>query len=317
MSKYDRLLHILNLRRARKNLRVSDLAKECEVSERTIYRDIISISQANVPIYFESGYKVLTDAFLPPLNLSLEEYLCLKVGLSSSLVKQSPWKESSKRVLAKIDASLSNSLREQVKSIDIQPKIEAKTTFDFSKLTLFCKLLEQAISEKVTLRIIYDSLQSEMGEREVDPYALIFRRHAWYLVGFRHKREEIRVFRVNRIKKITLLSKNFILLKDFSVEKFFSSSWEVFVGKPTEVKIKFWGPTAKVILSGTHHPNEKITKQEDGSILYTVTVSGTEEISRWVLEFGENAEVLEPTELREKIIQTAKGILKNYQQKEI
>jgi predicted DNA-binding transcriptional regulator YafY len=313
MSKYDRLLLILNLLRARRNLRVSDLANECEVSERTIYRDIISLSSANIPIYFENGYKMLTDAFLPPLNLNLEEYLCLKLALSSSLIKHRPWKNTSKAVLAKIDASLSKGLKEQVGAIDIQPKIDSKTTFDFSKSTLIFKLLEQAISEKVSSRISYDSLESGKSEREVDPYALVFRRHAWYLIGFCHKRKEVRIFRINRIEKITLLSRNFVWPIDFSVEKFFASSWEVYQGAPTEAKIKFWGKAAKVILSGTHHPDEKITKQRDGSILYSLTVNGIEEISRWVLEFGENAVVLEPEELKEKITQTSRGILKNYQ----
>lgn len=65
MSKTDRLLFILNLIRSRRNLKARDLAKECEVSERTIYRDIMDLSSANIPIYFDDGYKFLTDAFLP------------------------------------------------------------------------------------------------------------------------------------------------------------------------------------------------------------------------------------------------------------
>ncbi|MFH0930314.1 MAG: HTH domain-containing protein, partial [Candidatus Zixiibacteriota bacterium] len=81
MGKADRLLLILNLIRSRRNLRAKDLALECGVSERTIFRDINAISSANIPIYFENGYKFLTDAFLPPLNFSLDEYLVLYLGL--------------------------------------------------------------------------------------------------------------------------------------------------------------------------------------------------------------------------------------------
>ncbi|MCK4427433.1 MAG: HTH domain-containing protein [candidate division Zixibacteria bacterium] len=75
MAKADRLLLILNLLRSRRNLKASNLAKECEVSERTIFRDIQALSEARVPIYFDSGYKLLTDAFLPPLNFTVDELL--------------------------------------------------------------------------------------------------------------------------------------------------------------------------------------------------------------------------------------------------
>jgi predicted DNA-binding transcriptional regulator YafY len=54
-SKYDRLLYILNLLRSRNNSRASDLAEESEASERTIYRDVIDLSSANIPIYFDDG----------------------------------------------------------------------------------------------------------------------------------------------------------------------------------------------------------------------------------------------------------------------
>ena len=53
MAKYDRLLYILNLLRSRKNLNAEMLAAECGVTERTIYRDIIALSDANIPIYYD------------------------------------------------------------------------------------------------------------------------------------------------------------------------------------------------------------------------------------------------------------------------
>ena len=56
MSKYDRLIHVLNLLRSRKSLKAGNIARECEVSERTVYRDILALSSANVPVYFDDGY---------------------------------------------------------------------------------------------------------------------------------------------------------------------------------------------------------------------------------------------------------------------
>ncbi|MCJ7457714.1 MAG: transcriptional regulator [candidate division Zixibacteria bacterium] len=313
MSKYDRLLHLLNLLRSRHNLKASDLARECEVTERTIYRDIMSLSSANIPIYFDDGYKLLTDAFLPPLNFSLEEYLLLKLGLNSSPMSvNTPLGKSAKRVLAKIDASLSPEVKNRLGDLGDPLRINLKTTGDFSKLGLIFNLIEQSILNKRTVGLDYESLESGKSTRDVDPYALVFKRHSWYLLGFCHYRQETRTFRLNRIKKVTLTDRNFERKSDFSVEEFFRDSWEIYQGKLTEVKLRFLGKAAKVIESGPHHPSEIITKEKDGALLYSVKVKGTEEISRWILGFGEMVEVLEPVDFRENIKDTIQKMQKLY-----
>jgi predicted DNA-binding transcriptional regulator YafY len=313
MSKYDRLLHLLNLLRSSNNLKAVDLARKCEVSERTIYRDIMSLSSANIPIYFDDGYKLLTDAFLPPLNFSLEEYLLLKLGLNSSPMSvNTPLGKSAKKIIAKIDSSLSPEVKNRLGDLGDPLRINLKTTGDFSKLSLIFNLIEQSILSKRTVGLDYESLESGKGSREVDPYALVFKRHSWYLLGFCHHRQETRTFRLNRIKKVTLTDRSFERKSDFSVEEFFRDSWEIYQGKLTEVKLRFFGKAVKVIESGPHHPSEIITREKDGSLLYSVKVKGTEEISRWILGFGEMVEVLEPEDLRESIRNTIQKMQKLY-----
>jgi predicted DNA-binding transcriptional regulator YafY len=313
MSKYDRLLHLLNLLRSSNNLKAVDLARKCEVSERTIYRDIMSLSSANIPIYFDDGYKLLTDAFLPPLNFSLEEYLLLKLGLNSSPMSvNTPLGKSAKKIIAKIDSSLSPEVKNRLGDLGDPLRINLKTTGDFSKLSLIFNLIEQSILSKRTVGLDYESLESGKGSREVDPYALVFKRHSWYLLGFCHHRQETRTFRLNRIKKVTLTDRSFERKSDFSVEEFFRDSWEIYQGKLTEVKLRFFGKAIKVIESGPHHPSEIITREKDGSLLYSVKVKGTEEISRWILGFGEMVEVLEPEDLRESIRNTIQKMQKLY-----
>lgn len=313
MSKYDQLLHVLNLLRGRPGLSTPQLARECEVSERTIYRYINALSSANIPIYFDQGYRLLSDAFLPPLNLTLDDYLVLKTALSSSVfANRSPLRKQAKSVLAKIEANLGSAVRKDLDRLIDVASVNVKATSDFSKLSLMFKLIEQSILNRKSLKIVYESLQSGQSLRQVDPYSLVYRRHAWYLVGFCHRRAEIRLFRLNRIKKITLLDKSFEKKQDFFLSDFFKDSWEFYQGEPVCVRIKFRGTTAKVIESGQHHPSEKITKLKDGSLTYEVKVNGTEEICRWVLGFGEDAKVLEPKELKEKIRLTVEKMKRVY-----
>jgi predicted DNA-binding transcriptional regulator YafY len=313
MSKYDRLLHVLNLLRARQGLKASDLARECEVSERTIYRDVIALSSGNVPIYFDNGYRLLSDAFLPPLNFTFEDYLLLKMSLSSSvLMENSPLRKQAKSVLAKIEANLSPTLKKDIDKIEEPLKISIKSNSDFSKISLIFKLIEQCVLNKKSLEIEYESLETGLTQRQIDPYSLIFRGHAWYLVGFCHLRNQMRIFRLNRIKKVTILDKSFEIKPGFSLSTFFKDSWEIYQGEPGIVKIRFKGIGALVVESGQHHPSEKISKSKDGSLIYEVKVNGIEEISRWILGFGENAEVLEPKELRKRMRKTAENLSRMY-----
>ncbi|UCD93733.1 MAG: HTH domain-containing protein [Candidatus Zixiibacteriota bacterium] len=73
MTKAERLLFIVNLFRVRKAISLDELAQECEVSTRTIYRDLISLSDLNIPVYFDRGYRLSRDISLPALNFTVEE----------------------------------------------------------------------------------------------------------------------------------------------------------------------------------------------------------------------------------------------------
>jgi predicted DNA-binding transcriptional regulator YafY len=73
MTKAERLIYILSLLRSHRFLKAHDLAVKCGVCERTIYRDIISISGSHIPIYFENGYKLIHQEFLPPMNFTPTE----------------------------------------------------------------------------------------------------------------------------------------------------------------------------------------------------------------------------------------------------
>jgi len=313
MAKYDRLLFILNLLRTRKSLNAARLAKECEVTERTIYRDIIALSEANIPIYYDKGYKYASDNFLPPLNFNIDEYLALKTALESSpLYKSGYSRKLMKSIKTKVEACLSPAVKKKkIYSPDtMDVSIKATHSRDFSEN--FFAMLETGIKKNRILSIKYNSIQSGVMEREIEPYFLIFIERAFYCVGYCYLRKELRTFRIDRIVDINLTDKTFIPRKNVNPAQYFKDSWGVYGGEPVNVEIVFTGKAARVISMGRHHPNEKITRMKNGSVMYRVTVSGIEEICRWILGFGDEARVINPHSLVEKIRTIAKGIQKNY-----
>ena len=313
MPKYDRLLYILNLLRTRRSLNAESLARECGVTERTISRDIISLSEANIPIYYDRGYKLASDNFLPPLNFNFDEYKCLKLALKSSpLNKAGDYAEVLKRVRAKVESVLSQRVKDMKKVAADTTHIDISSTHEPSSGEKFFKVIELAISEDTSLDIAYDSINSGLTKRRVDPYFIVYRSRAFYVVAFCHLRGDFRTFRLDRLKHADLTQNRFVRQPGVNAEKYFEGSWSVFSGEPVEVLVRFTGNSARVIQGSIHHVNEEIEETPSGDILYRITVRGTEEIKRWLLGFAEDVEVIKPESLKEEMYKIGENLMKQY-----
>ncbi|MEW6049756.1 MAG: YafY family protein [Candidatus Zixiibacteriota bacterium] len=313
MTKYDRLLYILNLLRTRRNLNAARLALECGVTERSIYRDIISLSEANVPIYFDNGYKLASDNFLPPLNLDFEEYSCLKMAIESTpLQKTGTYTKTLKRIRAKIEAGLSDIVREKKKTAVESTYIDIAVSLERERAELYYGLIEEAVRNLTCLQIDYDSIQSGRTTRVVEPYFIVFRGRAFYFVAYCRSRQDFRTFRMDRVLAVTPLREKFRPKQGITAQSYFEGSWEVYSGESLTVVVEFTGAAARVIASGTHHVGERVEPLKGGLVRYTVTVRGLEEIRRWLLGFGPEALVVSPSRLRESIGQISRETAARY-----
>lgn len=316
MTKYDRLLFILNLLRTRKNMNAALIARECGVTERTIYRDIIAISEANIPIYYDRGYKYATDNFLPPLNFTVDEYLTLSAILESSpLAITGSGKGKIKMVKTKIEAVLSQAVRRERMYSKNPTEIKIRSTTRSEAREKYFAPIEEAIRDNLVLSIEYESIESGVGKRLVEPLFMIFIERAFYFVAYCRKRKELRTFRLDRLHGVKITEETFVPRKELDPEEYFKDSWGVYAGEPVEVEIKFSGKAARVIRSGNHHPNESVTILKNGDVKYSVTVSGTEEIMRWIIGFGDEAVVVKPKELIERIKKHTRSIIDVYNNK--
>lgn len=320
MSKYERLarlLKIITLVKSNRKLTRSDLARLCEVnSVRTIQRDINSLAIAEVPIFWSGeGYEIMPNFFLPPLALSVEEALSLLLSTSVYSEGEGKFHESSiESAISKIVATLPETTRKLVEANLGKISIESRKATDVGGLI---NQLYQTILNTKQLRINYYSYSRDVtSERVVDPYVLTFRRRAWYLIAFCHNRNDIRMFRVNRIKRLNYTGKTFAYPSNFSLEEYMASSWSTMrkgeEAEETEIVVKFDARIAPLIKEVNWHPTQQIEDLPDGSILYTVTVAGTKEISFWILGYGYQAEVISPESLREEIAAVAEKMCQRY-----
>jgi len=298
MNKYDRLIYILNLLRSRKNMNAQMLARECEVTERSIYRDLITLSEANVPIYYDNGYKLASGNFLPPLNFDYDEYHLLRLALESSpLSKAGKYHEIYRKVKAKIDSCLSDNVRQQSKFTPETTRIDILVSYDLKQVARYFSILEKAVSRSICLKIKYASIKSGESERIVEPYFIVFRANAFYFVAYCRLKKKLRTFRIDRILDIETLNEYFDKKNDVDASSYFKGSWQVYSGKPVEVVVKLTGAAARVVTSSRHHPDEQIEIVNDDEVIYKVVTKGIEEIQRWILGFGTDAEVIKPKKL--------------------
>ena len=127
------------------------------------------------------------------------------------------------------------------------------------------------------------------------------------------QRDAIRHWKVDRIEAATLEELRFERPSEFDLTSHFSKSFGVYQGDgEVHVTVRFDPAVARYVQESAWHGSQKLTKEKDGSLLADFDLDGVEEIMRWILSFGKHAVVIEPEELREKIVQEIHQLGQSY-----
>jgi predicted DNA-binding transcriptional regulator YafY len=146
----------------------------------------------------------------------------------------------------------------------------------------------------------YSMSRDEENRRQVDPYHLTVYDGGYYLVGYCLWRKSERIFAVERIRELKLLSAHFDVRPGFNAEEYLKHSWGIIKGELVPVKVIFSHSVARFIRDRLWHPSQKFRESPDG-LEMNLRVADTLEVRRWILGYGNEAEVLEPAALREAL----------------
>jgi len=91
MTKAERLIYLVNMIRNRGTALVSEMASECEVTQRTIYRDINSLMKLNFPLYYNNGYRLARDVGFPFAGLNMEDVELICYSLRNNPLSRHPF----------------------------------------------------------------------------------------------------------------------------------------------------------------------------------------------------------------------------------
>lgn len=301
------------------NVKADKIAEELEISKRQVYRDINCLKLAGIPIYSDkNGYSVTETFFMPRISLSAAEAITLILFINSiHAQKGTPYFQILNTTCGKIVNLLPESIKNKIIESNYNGLVDfgMETKIDYRKVEDIFNCINNALLEKKSICMRYYSMgQKKEKERVVDPYSLKFKFGVWYLIGYCNLREEIRTFRIDRIREIKILDRSFTIPDDFSLDSYLSDSWGIEKGKNYKVKLNFSPQVAEFISEVTWHPSQKLRHGNDGTLYAEYEVSGLDEIERWILGFGADVEVLEPEKLKKSIVNEIKKLEKIYSQ---
>lgn len=321
IGKIRRLLHVLERLQSGRIYNAGELADFCKVSRRTIFRDIKTLQDSGVEILHDSsrnGYWISSGAYLPPTDFTLAETLSLMLLAQSLGGKEHgvPFFSHARDAALKLQSSIPNHLRQYVGELtaSVSLKTESQQTQLSANQQHYERILE-SLTTRSKIRLQYDSFyEGGVIRTLVSPYRLLFQRRAWYVIGRSSLHRAIRTFHVGRIKESELLEDSFEIPPRFSLSRYLGQAWK-FVrerGERHHVVVRFQPLVAKNVAEVAWHKTQQLSWNDDGSLDFSVTVDGLNEISWWIMGYADQAQVLGPAELIELISKRLQNLVQMY-----
>ena len=299
--KIDRLIGILSVLLQKETVTAPELAELFEVSRRTINRDIETLCYAGIPIrtkqgagggiFIARGYRIDRTV------LTSKDMQTILAGLRSldSISGSSYYS----RLMEKLQTGSSDMISGKESML-----IDLSSWYKDS-LAPKIALIQDAIEDRHLISFDYFAPSGE-SKRTIEPYYVVFKWSSWYVWGWCRKRRDYRLFKLNRMDKVRESAKSFTARKapvpDLGSELAF----------PRNIILKaLFEPDMKWRLVEEFGP-ECYEVQADGRLLLIKDYKDLENLTMWLLTFGDMVEVLEPAEVREKLKTMAESMIKMY-----
>ena len=300
--KIDRLMGIVVYLLNNGRTSAQKLAEEFEVSSRTIMRDLESLDQAGIPIQsfygVEGGYQIMDSFVLEKQVATIHEYDWIVTALKG--IASAYASKSLEHTLAKIKNL--NDTKGTAVSVDLGVASEDGKTNEQ------LMLLEDAIKKERMVRFSYVNSHDEVKEIQVEPVCLQYKWYNWYLIGYYEKYQDYCMFKLARMDSLQITDIKNSKRHNLSDIKIRDNNENI-------VHVKLHG---KAIIKAKcrEYLNGRITQEfENGDFEFCFSVPEHETF--WygvILSFGNKAKVIEPQEIKERILNTCKEIQKEYEE---
>ncbi|MFJ8646536.1 helix-turn-helix transcriptional regulator [Streptomyces sp. NPDC093546] len=317
-----RLIKMVLLLQSRPSMTAAELARELEVSERTITRDALALSEAGVPVYADrgrtGGYRLIGGYRTRLTGLARSEAEALFLSGVPGALRDMGLDDAASAARLKVSAALLPSLRDAPVSAAQRFHLDAPGWYQEPETPELLPALAEAVWDDRLVSARYRRGEVEV-DRELAPYGLVLKAGVWYLCA-RAEEAAFRVYRVDRFTAVALGDDRFVRDEEFDLPGFWEERAAEFARSllRTEVVVRLgeagarWLPrvtdraAAEDALAAAGPPDA------EGRVTVTLRVESEEVAYSQLLQLGPEAEVLEPASLRERFAEAADRMRRLY-----
>jgi predicted DNA-binding transcriptional regulator YafY len=291
---------------------IDELAALCDVTTRTIRRDLQALEEAGFPIFDDRSREdgrtrwVLNGQAFKGLAAGLTVAELCALYFSRTLVESlagTPFRDEVQSAFEKLGSALTPHMRQ---FLDQLPQVIAakpdplRRRVDDALQQIAGRALEATLYHRQA-SLVYHSRSSDRTKKYlVHPYRLAYAQGGLYLLAFVPEYGEVRTFAVERIQELSLQEERFTPIEELGDDAF-PNSLGVHSGPPERVAIDFQPAVADYVRARHWHRSQALTPSDDGGVRMTLDVCLDQALKSWILSFGPFAKVVTPEPLAREI----------------
>jgi predicted DNA-binding transcriptional regulator YafY len=307
-SPTTRLLTVLELLQSQRSVTGPMLAEKLEVDVRSVRRYITMLRDLGIPVESEPGragaYYLRPGFRLPPLMFTNSEMLAIILGLVAVRHLGLSGALGVEGVTAKIERVLPEELRERARAIQGVLTLDIATQRLTTSEDMIAKF-SLAAYQHTQLWIEYQGSMRDATERTVDVYGLVFHLGYWYATVYCHLRQDLRIFRLDRVRQARLLETNFTPPPQFDP---LGHLWNTFATIPGAWQVEVLLLTSLEDAATRIQPDIGILEEVENGVMLHTYADGLSWMAHYLIGLRCPLRVLHPPELRDELLRLSQAI---------
>ena len=315
-DRLKRLMQILMTLQAGKRYTADDLSRLFGTCRRTVFRDLKELQAVGVSYHYDPvarAYDLDIPSRRQALPLDRQEALgLLLLAHRASSQMHLPFRRSAVLGALKVEGSLPADVRrfcgaamECVSSRDLGQGLSRDLEALFAQV-------QSAIVSKRVIRVRYGpGVYAPVEDLELWPLHLYYDHPTWYLFAQTSQGRHVEPLKLCHILDIQVLDRCFVANGRFDLVEVLGRAWSTRPeGQLYHVKLRFLPKVADQVTETRWHSSQQVTGQPDGSAIVEFRVDGLNEITWWVLGYGDQVQVLAPAALLDRVVQAARNMIR-------
>lgn len=317
-DRLSRVLLIVAYVRRNKGAKVDQVARAVGLDEDDVKDAVDQLQLCGRPpfspdnlidIYRDANDRVevhLDQSLGRPMRFTKQEALALSIALKMMMESGAgEYAGAAEAALGKLRAAMPEGASPGQDPLFAQFAVESEDR----ELEGRFRVLVEGFRERRAVDLAYfTASRNELTQRRVHPYGLVSFLGSWYVVGYCELRQEVRIFKLERVRSATATEVPFTLPEGFDSRRYAETG--MLPSPEREAKVRFRPPHVQAILDELE--GETIERCDDGSIVLTLDYASDDWLAGWVMSFGAGAELLEPADVRERLFRRCRETLKRY-----